>query len=132
MSTSGPIFLSLVVASACGFASLPASAVSPMQPALLATTDAVCRAEISSAASRLTGRSISLAADAFIRNDSVPLTSVGEAADGRMLRPAQVLQLGIDADGCKLGLAGRENWTAVKSCGCQTAATLLFKPRNLN
>lgn len=127
MKLSGGVILCAILAAGCAAAQIAAPSKAPHQAALLATSNAMCLVDISSAARQLTGRPISLAPDAFVRHDSVPLSSVGQSADGRMARPTEILQLRIAADGCKLGLAGRENLVDLRSCECQAAATPLLK-----
>ncbi len=108
-----------VLLSGCALAAPPAPAG---QPAMLIANDPACLSAISSAASRLTGHSVTLAPDAFLIRDRVVLTSVGQSADGRMTRPLQVLQLRLLQGKCELKLEDRDPVVAVADCRCRPAA----------
>jgi len=92
------------------------------QPATLIANDQACLSAMSSAASRLTGHPVTLAADAFLIRDRVVLTSIGQSADGRMTRPVQVLQLRLSQGRCELKLQDREPVVPVTDCRCRRAA----------
>jgi hypothetical protein len=108
-----------VVLAGCATAAPAPPAAPPSQPALLVANDAACLSAIAGAATRLTGRSVTLAANAFVLNDSVVLTSAGQMADGRMTRPMDVLQLRLAPDGCELRMEGQEKAIALKACRCR-------------
>ena len=75
-----------------------------LTPELLAEKKTV--AVILDADSLMTGKTLTLAADAFTQNDSVPLATVGQSASGRMTRPSEFLRLRVGAQGCQLQLDG--------------------------
>ena len=106
-------------AALAGCAGAAPPAVSLPRPAVLVDNEARCRAALTDAARRLTGQSVALAADAFVANDSVVLSSVGQMADGRMTRPTQVLQLRLTNAGCVLGLDGRGETVSLDECRCR-------------
>ena len=108
-----------VLLSGCALAAPPAPAG---QPAMLIANDPACLSAISSAASRLTGHTVTLAADAFLIRDRVVLTSIGQSADGRMTRPVQVLQLRLLQGKCELKLEGLEPVAPVTDCRCKPIA----------
>ncbi len=108
-----------VLLSGCALAAPPAPAG---QTAMLIANDPACLSAISSAASRLTGHTVTLAADAFLIRDRVVLTSIGQSADGRMTRPVQVLQLRLLHGKCELKLEDRDPVVAVADCRCRPAA----------
>jgi hypothetical protein len=101
-----------------------ASAGSPMPPtpAVLSASTAQCRAQLNDAARELRGKAVTLAADAFMRNDAVVLTTVGQSASGRMLPPTAVLRLQLTSQGCQLRLDGRDRTVALPHCTCRPVA----------
>ena len=106
-------------AALAGCAGAASPVASPPRPAVLAGSAPLCTAALAHAARRLTGQSVALAADAFVANDSVVLSTVGQMADGRMTRPTQVLQLRLTNAGCVLGLDGRGETVALDECRCR-------------
>lgn len=103
----------------CALAAPPAPSG---QPAMLVANDQACLAAISSAASRLTGHPVTLAADAFLVRDRVVLTTIGQSVDGRMARPVQTLQLRMLQGRCELKLEDRELTVALTGCRCRPSA----------
>ena len=92
--------------------------------ALLVTPAAQCRTQLNAAASQLTGKALTLAADAFTQNDAVPLATVGQSASGRMMRPGEFLRLRVGAQGCQLqfdapAVDNRERMVALPGCNCR-------------
>ncbi len=98
-----------------------ASAGSPMPPtpAVLTESTVQCRAQLNDAARELRGKAVTLAADAFMQNDAVVLTTVGQSASGRMLPPTSILRLELTSLGCRLRLDGRVRTVALPHCTCR-------------
>ena len=99
----------------------------PAAPAVLVAPNAQCLAQLDDAARRLHGKAVTLAADAFTRNDSVALATVGQSAGGRMMRPGEFLRMRLGAQGCELQLDGpatgeRERTVALPGCTCRALA----------
>ncbi|MBE0622529.1 MAG: hypothetical protein IH605_18210 [Burkholderiales bacterium] len=101
-----------------------ASAGSPMPPtpAVLTESTEQCRAQLNEAARELRGRAVTLAEDAFMQNDAVVLTTVGQSASGRMLPPTAILRLQLTPQGCQLRLDGRDRTVALPHCSCRAVA----------
>jgi hypothetical protein len=91
----------------------------PPAPALLSASTAQCRAQLNDAVRELRGQAVALAADAFVHNDSVVLTTVGQSASGRMLPPTDVLRLQLAPQGCQLRLERSDRVVALPLCACR-------------
>ncbi|MEK7752811.1 MAG: hypothetical protein AAB654_12895 [Acidobacteriota bacterium] len=103
---------------ACG----SAASRMPGTPAVLTENTAQCRAQLNDAIRELRGKAVTLTADAFTRNDSVVLSTVGQSASGRMMPPTDILRLQLSPQGCQLQLDGRERVVALPHCTCRAAA----------
>jgi hypothetical protein len=103
---------------ACASAGAPL----PPTPAVLSASTAQCRAQLNDAARELRGKAVTLAADAFMHNDAVVLTTVGQSASGRMLPPAAILRLQLTSQGCQLRLDGRDRTVALPHCTCRAVS----------
>ena len=91
-------------------------------PAVLTEGTSQCRAQIDGAVRELCGQAVTLTADAFVHNDSVVLSTVGQSASGRMMPPTEVLRLQLASSGCQLRLDGRERTVALPHCSCRAVA----------
>lgn len=94
----------------------------PPVPAVLIESTAQCRAQLDAAVRELRGRAVALAADAFVHNDSVVLSTVGQSASGRMLPPTEILRLQLAPQGCQLRQDGRDRAVALPRCACRALA----------
>ena len=94
----------------------------PPEPAVLIENTAQCRAQLSDAVRELRGKAVTLAADAFMQNDSVVLSTVGQSASGRMMPPTDILRLQLAPQGCQLRLDGRDRMVALPLCACRAVA----------
>jgi len=101
-----------------------ASAGSRLQPApaVLIESTAQCRAQLNDAVRELRGKVVTLAADSFMQNDSVVLSTVGQSASGRMMPPTGILRLQLASQGCQLRLDGRDRVVALPYCRCRAVA----------
>ena len=79
--------------------------------------DLACDSVGTSAAS--SGKTLSLADDAFTKTDAVVLATVGQSAGGRMLPPTMILQLRLAAQGCQLQLDGHDRAIVLPGCACR-------------
>lgn len=91
-------------------------------PAMLVTPGAQCRAQRDDAVRELTGKPLALADDAFTQSDSVVLTTVGQAASGRMPPPTAILRLRLSSQGCQLQLDGQDRIVTLPDCNCRALA----------
>lgn len=94
----------------------------PPAPAVLIESSAQCRAQLDDAVRELRGKAVTLAADAFMQNDSVVLSTVGQSASGRMPPPTDILRLQLATQGCQLQLDGRDRAVALPHCNCRAIA----------
>jgi len=94
----------------------------PPTAALLTESTQACRAQIDDAVRELLGKAAVLAVDAFLQNDAVVLSTVGQSASGRMMPPTEVLRLQLAPPGCQLRLEGRERTVALPHCRCRAIA----------
>jgi hypothetical protein len=99
-----------------------AASRTPPTPAVLSESTAPCRAQLSDAVRELRGTVVMLAADAFVQNDSVALSTVGQSASGRMMPPTEILHLQLTSQGCLLHLDGRDRVMALPHCACRAFA----------
>ena len=99
-----------------------AGARMPPSPAVLIESTAQCRAQLNDAVRELRGKVVALAADAFTRNDTVVLSTVGQSATGRMMPPTDILRLQLTSQGCQLRLDGRDRTLALPGCTCRAVA----------
>ena len=109
------LILAFPLIASCGSAAMSGQPA----PALLTATDAQCRMQLNSAASELIGKPLTLADDAFIKNDMVMLTTVGQSASGRMTPPTIILRLLRSDQGCQLRLEGGERMVTLPACNCR-------------
>jgi hypothetical protein len=94
----------------------------PPTAAVLIESTAPCRAQLNDAVRELRGKVVTLAADAFMQNDSVVLSTVGQSASGRMMPPTEILRLQLTSQGCQLRLDGRDRMVALPLCTCRAVA----------
>lgn len=94
----------------------------PAESAVLIENTDACRAQLTDAVRGLTGKAVTLAADSFMRNDSVVLSTFGQTAGGRMMPPTEILRLELVSQVCQLRLEGRDRTVALPRCSCRTAA----------
>ncbi|TSA13746.1 MAG: hypothetical protein D4R74_09450 [Betaproteobacteria bacterium] len=94
----------------------------PPVPAVLVESPQHCRAQLTDAVRELTGKFVTLAADAFTQNDSVVLSTAGQSASGRMMPPTQILRLELAAQGCLLRLGDQDRAVVLPQCSCRAVA----------
>ncbi|MGL4575769.1 MAG: hypothetical protein ACRCV9_13380 [Burkholderiaceae bacterium] len=92
------------------------------QPATAGTASAACQASMTMAAEQLLGRKINLAPDTFATSSALPIQTVGSAASGRAMEPADMLMLERTAQGCQLRLKSSGKTAAVQGCSCQATS----------
>jgi len=95
----------------------------PAAAAVLIESTAQCRAQLNDAVRELLGKVVTLAADSFTQTDSVVLSTVGQSASGRMMRPTEILRLQLTSQGCQLQLDGRDPVVALPHCTCRAVAS---------
>ena len=100
-----------------------AASRTPSTPAVLIESTEQCRAQLNDAVRELRGKVVTLTADSFTQIDSVVLSTVGQAASGRMMPPTQILRLRLASQGCQLQLDGRDRVVALPHCACRAIAS---------
>lgn len=99
-----------------------AASSGPSTPAVLIESTTQCRAQLNDAVRELLGKAVTLTADSFAQKDSVVLSTVGQAASGRMMQPTEILRLQLTSQGCQLRLDGRDRAVALPHCTCGAVA----------
>ena len=94
----------------------------PPEPAVLIESTQPCRVQLTDAVRELSGKVVTLAADSFMRSDSVVLSTFGQAASGRMMPPTEILRLELASQGCQLRLGDQDRALVLPQCACRAVA----------